>query len=412
MSSQIVSAQNTDTTNSSSVSEKLRVFIDCRRCDDSYIRNEVIFVNFVRDKEDAQLHLLITRQQAGSGSEFTLQFLGRKTFSGQENILKFNSPSSDTEDDQRRGLVKKVKLGLFPYVSGTDVIDNLEITYNPDVSAPSQQEDDPWNNWIFELNGRMFFDGEESSNNLFLNGGIEAERITQEWKIRTNYNYDYNRREETFTETDSLGNQSNVTEVFITRGQRFDGSVIKSIGSHWAGGIFGEALSSTRNNFDFVLAGGPGIEYNLFPYDEYTEREFTFSYQINPSYRNYADTTIFNKTKEFLVQHQLRSRAEFTQPWGEIEGRANFSAFTQDLSKNRLDINLEIDFRIFRGLSLNFSGRYSLINDQLSVPKGNITDAEQLLDLRERLTGYSYRGSIGIEYTFGSIFNSTVNPRF
>ena len=401
-------AQN-DTANTETNNGKVRVFIDCRQCDDSYIRTEITFVNFVRDKEDAQVHLLITRQRAGSGSEFTLQFLGRKNFSGQDNVQKFNSPSSDTEDDERRGLLESVKQGLLPYVSQTDIVNDLEITYNPSAEETASQEDDPWNSWIFELEGNMFFNGEESSNNIFLNGGVEAERITQKWKIRTNYNYDYNRREETFTETNSLGNESNITEVFITRGQRFDGS---SIGSHWAGGLFGEAATSTRNNFDLVVGGGPGIEYNLFPYNEYTEREFTFAYLITPSYRNYADTTIFNKTEEFLVKHQLASRAEFTQPWGEIEWRANFSAFTQDLSKNRLDINLEVDFRIFRGLSINFSGRYSLINDQLSVPKGDITDAEQLLDLRQRLTGFSYRGSVGIEYTFGSIYNSVVNPRF
>ena len=409
---QVVLAQNENTTDTKLNDEKIRVFIDCRRCNDSYIRTEVSFVNFVRDKEDADVHLLITRQGTGSGTEFSLQFIGRKTLSGQDNLLRFFSPNTDTDDDERRGLLRNVKLGLFPYASQTNVINNLNIVYASEAESSTELEKDPWNNWIFELGGRMSFNGEESSDNLYLSGNVQAERITEEWKIFLDYYQDYNRRRETFSDTDSLGNKQNVTKTFISKGQRFYGQAVKSIGEHWALGLFSELYTSTRNNYDLRINGSPGVEYNIFPYSEYTEREFTFSYRISPSYRNYADTTIFNKTEEFLIKHQLQARAQFTQPWGEIEGRTNFSAFSRDLSKNRLDMNLEIDFRIFRGLSLNASGRYSLINDQLSVPKGDISDAEQLLNLRQRLTGYSYRLSFGLEYTFGSIYNSVVNPRF
>ncbi|MDZ7657931.1 hypothetical protein [Fodinibius sp.] len=394
---------------SDSENETIRVFLDCNRCNESFIRQEIPFVNYVRDKEDSEIHLLITRQRTGSdGTEYTLRFLGRDRFKSQQDTLKYISPSSDTQNEERKGLVRTIKIGLLPFISKTKAIENITVDYNREGDVQSTAEEDKWNYWVFELDGRSFFNGEESRSNLFISLGASADRVTPESKINFGYDYNFNRR--TFTELDSLGNES--TNSFITRSQRFDGLYVKSLNDHWSAGISAEGLSSSRENIDLSISGSPAIEYNIFPYEEYSTREISFLYKISPGYFDYEEITIYNQKSEFLIRQQLRAQMEFTQPWGEIEGRVNASTFLHDFSKNRVDMNLEFDFRIFRGLSLSIDGRYSLINDQLSIPKGNISDAEQLLNLREQTTSYSYRGSIGIEYSFGSIYNNVVNPRF
>ncbi|NGP89481.1 hypothetical protein [Fodinibius halophilus] len=387
----------------------INVFLDCNRCDRSYIRDKISFINYVRDKEDSQLHLLITKQRTGSGgTEYTLRYIGRGNLSSQN--LTYTSPKSDTQDEERKGLVKKIKIGLLPYLSNSPVLSDLDITYEADEESAAQAsaQSDKWNYWVFELDGRSYFNGEESRKNLFLSLGASADHVTKDWKVNIEYDYDYNRRQ--FTSTDSLGNED--TDTFITRGQRFESSVVKSLSDHWSLGILAESFSSSRNNIAFNISGSPAIEYNIFPYEEYAERRISFMYVMSAGYFDYEEETIFDKKSDFLIRPQLRGQMEFTQPWGEIEGRVNASTYLHDITKNRLDLNLELDFRIFRGLSLNLSGRYSLINDQLSIPKGDISDAEQLLDLRQQSTSYSYRGSIGIEYSFGSIYNNIVNPRF
>jgi len=53
-----------------------------------------------------------------------------------------------------------------------------------------------------------------------------------------------------------------------------------------------------------------------------------------------------------------------------------------------------------------------MIHDQLSLPAGGATQEEILLHRQELETAYSYWGSMGISYTFGSIYNNIVNPRF
>lgn len=63
-------------------------------------------------------------------------------------------------------------------------------------------------------------------------------------------------------------------------------------------------------------------------------------------------------------------------------------------------------------ITFHIRGNYSLIHDQLALSKGEATQEEILLNQQELETQYSYRGSMGISYTFGSIFNNIVNPRF
>ena len=58
------------------------------------------------------------------------------------------------------------------------------------------------------------------------------------------------------------------------------------------------------------------------------------------------------------------------------------------------------------------NGEIAYINDQLNLRKGDLTEAERLLRLKEQATNYSIGGSIGLSYTFGSIYNNVVNPRF
>jgi len=68
--------------------------------------------------------------------------------------------------------------------------------------------------------------------------------------------------------------------------------------------------------------------------------------------------------------------------------------------------------RVFKGLSLTLNLEAARINDQLNLRKGELSEAERLLRLREQATGYEVQTGIGLSYTFGSIYNNIVNPRF
>ena len=53
-----------------------------------------------------------------------------------------------------------------------------------------------------------------------------------------------------------------------------------------------------------------------------------------------------------------------------------------------------------------------MIHDQLSLQKSAVSQEEVILRRRQLEIQYSYWGSVGINYTFGSIYNNIVNSRF
>ena len=156
----------------------------------------------------------------------------------------------------------------------------------------------------------------------------------------------------------------------------------------------------------------PGIEYNIFPYSESTRRQFRFLYRAGMEYNNYIDTTIYNKASETLALNTLSAAYQVVQKWGSVNISCNWRNYLHDFSKRNLNVNGYINLRVFKGLSVNCGVGASLIHDQLSLVKGGATTEEILLRRKELETQYSFFTSFGISYTFGSIYNNVVNPRF
>src|SRR4051812_29565416 len=81
----------------------INVFLDCGSCDFDYVRTEIPYVNWMRDRADADVHLLVTTQSTGSGgSEFVLNFIGLRGFSRAVDTLKYVASVNATSDDMRR----------------------------------------------------------------------------------------------------------------------------------------------------------------------------------------------------------------------------------------------------------------------------------------------------------------------
>ena len=70
------------------------------------------------------------------------------------------------------------------------------------------------------------------------------------------------------------------------------------------------------------------------------------------------------------------------------------------------------NIRIVRGLSFNFFGSISRVRDQVFLPRRGATDEDVLLRQRQLATDFDYNFRISLRFTFGSIFNNIVNPRF
>ncbi len=126
----------------------------------------------------------------------------------------------------------------------------------------------------------------------------------------------------------------------------------------------------------------------------------------------YFEETIYDKLAESLWSQSLNVTLDLRQPWGSASASIVGSHYFHDLSKNRLTLYGGVSFRLWKGFSFYVSGDYALVHDQLSIVKGDLTDEEIFLRLRELSTTYNYYISVGVSYSFGSSLSRTVNPRF
>ena len=395
--------------------ERLTTFLDCPGyvpgCDQDFFQTEIGFVRFVRDPADAAVYVLAVRESTGGGGDrFTLFFEGRTgAAAGRRDTLTATVPPAASDDAQRRALLSRLGLGLAGFAGRTGLADRLSVAY----AAPSQEvaeaegaePDDPWNSWVFRLNGSGFFNGQAQSQSGNVFGSFSASRVTEAFKVsvrpRVGVNFS------SFELSDG--------STFETRNANYglNTEAVWSLGPHWSAGARAELNRNTFSNIDGSVAAGPAIEYSLYPYAEATERQLTFSYSVGAEAIAYQDTTVLLETSEVLGQHRLGVSAEFTQPWGSVDV---FSGASQYLAPDRFDkYNLSIgggvDLRLLRGLSVRVNGSYQFVRDQIGLRAERATDGEILTGQFELATGYSYFASVGLSYSFGSIFNQVVNPR-
>jgi hypothetical protein len=124
------------------------------------------------------------------------------------------------------------------------------------------------------------------------------------------------------------------------------------------------------------------------------------------------ETTIFDKIEEVLPYQQLTGILGFTQNWGNFSAEFSGYQYLHNTDLYRFSLELDLNLRVAEGLSLRFYGYGAQINNQISLPKATGDPTNVLLGGRQLATSFSYNTSFGINYTFGSINNSIVNPRF
>ena len=408
-----LNAQGTevDTTVWSSSGEELQaplIYLDCRRCDFDLIRTDMTFVNYVRDPELADIHVFVTDEETGGGSrEYQFTFIGKRNFEGQEHTLKHIIDRDATLDERRNALKKYVKMGIVSFILKTPLGTQFNIEYEGSGANQSLQEvTDPWNNWVFEAYiGRVSFDLESNQSELNSRWGIFADRVTDEWKLRIRPYFNYGRIKIQTTENED-------PVISEQRRHGLDSYAIKSLNDHWSAGVFGDYLTHNGRNIRHEIMLSPGIEYSIFPYEVATRRSITFSYQIGYGYVDYFEETIYNKTTENLFNHKIEGRINIEQPWGNIETGLEGSHYLHDFARRRIEFYGQTSVRLFEGFSLTFQAEYDVIQDQLSLPKGEASLEEVLLKQRELATDFSFSTSIAVTYTFGSQYANIVNTRF
>ncbi len=382
--------------------DAVKVFIDCSSCDMSFTRQEIPWINYVRDVREAQVYVLVTRQNSGNGGDlYTYIFNGMDVYEGMDDTLTYTSNPHETSTEIRERRTNLMKAGLLRFAVRTPLIHEIAITHGGEIGQ--EIVTDNWRNWVFEISTSPEYSAEERYKRLSLRNSLRATKITPDIKLEIDFNQSYTKQR--FIEDD-------LDTTYLRSSERIENLFVKSFGDHWSAGMIWEMNTSTSENYDFNTTVMPSIEYDLFPYSEATHRQLRFLYSIGYQYSNYSDTTIYNKTSENLFGQQLRVAYQIQKKWGSIYFSLRGLNYFHDFSKHMISSDLFARIRVFKGLSVTLNLEAARINDQLSLRKGELSEAERLLRLKEQATGYQFETGIGLSYTFGSIYNNIVNPRF
>jgi len=368
-----------------------------------FIRKEIPYINYVRDIKDAGVYIISTSQQTGSGGrEYTYFFVGQHQYAGMADTLSFISQPDETAEEIRQKQVNTLKMGLTRYVAKTPLSKYLKISF----TEPLQEtvSTDRWNSWVFRTSVFGYLQGQKTHKSRYLSGNLSASRITENWKI--NLRAGLTQNEDKFEVNDTT------TIEGTNSSKSFNALIVKSLTDHWSVGGTARLGASMYSNEQFTWSVMPGIEYDIFPYSESTRRQLRLLYTIGYTYANYIDSTIYDKVKENLWSHSFSASYEVVQKWGNINLILGYSNYFHDWSKNNLYIGGGLEFRIVKGLSIGLAGSAAMVHDQLSLIKQDVPVDQILLQRKELATRYEYFTSFQLTYTFGSIYNNVVNPRF
>jgi hypothetical protein len=396
--------------------DRLKVFIDCfRGCDKQFIRSEINIVDFLLDRQAADIHILINDQNTGSGGdEYQLIFLGQNRFKRFTDTLYFINDANATDFEERAALIKYIKLGLAPYIARTKMASAIQIDMkdenkgNDDKKNLNTSTKDPWNYWVLRIGTNGYFSADEVYKSSRLSGNVSATRITE--KNKTGIEFYGGKNLTTYKLDDGNGN----LEKIIIRNSDFNINqyFVKGIDEHWSCGYEAAVSRNTFSNNKGRYFFRTGVEYAIYPYKQVNTRFFTVSYTVDIRRNVYFDTTLYDKLKETLFGQSVNAKISMYQKWGNISFGASYHNYFHNWNFYNFGINTQVEIRITGGLSFNIYSYGELTRDQLFLPKEGATSQEVLTRRRQLASGYNFYTSFGINYRFGSKLNNFVNPRF
>ncbi|HRQ77061.1 MAG TPA: hypothetical protein PLY94_00560 [Gemmatimonadaceae bacterium] len=403
-------AQDEDAARPAPASEpRLRVFLDCPTggCDRNYLVTNLPFVLWTQDRLDADVHALITGLgTAAGGTEYTIALLGRAAFAARSDTLRATILPNSTDEMRRREMARVLTIGLLPFAVRVSDSGPFSVRYDAPPNAGSGIGSvirDPWNFWVYRLRANGSGNAESLNSSYNINGSVNVSRTTESWKLSLNLYEEY--RANTFTLSDGS------EPTYILRSSDVSARVVRSVSEHWSIGARGTGGRSDFRNQDAFGGLDLSAEYNVFPWKEATSRQLIAAVALGGRFYDYQDTTIYDLVAETRPIARAILAGESRQQWGTLDASLRYTHFLHDAATYNVSFNGRAQFRITRGLALEIRGDAAKVNDQLYLRRDGASDEEVLTRQRALATNFRIGGSVGLSFTFGSIYNTIVNPR-
>lgn len=376
-------------------------------CFDAYLRQSLSYFDVVRDPLLAEIALLIVRQPAGNGGiRFTVTPsrvtpLGTET---SEVSRSFVADPGASVHAMREALLAVVLRTLYAELLGTPHEQAFTLTLPARDGESLSTQDDPWDYWVFAPEVRGASDGGEGYYYAEITGALTIRRITAPSKLRLRGAYE------------------RVLNGFLLEdGARVRGDVqswtvrtlyAHSLGEHLSLGTIVVTSGSQFENTKGHLHVGAVLEANAFPFAQNARRQLRVAYQIGAWSNWYEEQTVFARLREHRAYHALALIADVNQPWGSVQWVTQANQLIDAPKRYRLRTGLGVTLRLVAGLAISLDGEAAYVRDLITLRERPITDTELLLWTTQQATRYTFDMNVAITYTFGSVLNTIVNPRF
>jgi len=405
-----------------------QLFLNCTaECFEPFLRQELSNFDLVRDRHQASFEVLIAAQPAGSGGvAYRVTLFQREHGAAPSSVGRVRAGSSargseapsvapiasrqvtrrpgQAEVEFRAQLLDAVLRLLHAALIGTPHESRFQLRLPPRSGEVLERLADPWDYWVLmpELEG----EGEAGSGYYFaeIGGNLTVRRITDRHKLRLRLSYWRTLSSFEFEDGSSISG-----DVY---GVASNGVYARSLGDRSAIGLTGNVRSSEFDNLELHAHYGPVFEVNLFPYTENASRQLRFSYQIGVWYNDYIERSAEDELSELRYYHAATAVADVNQRWGSVQVAAQLNSFLRQPSQFRLALGGQLTLLLFEGFSLQFEGTSAWVRDQINARGRPLEDSEVLLFTAEQPTRFTLEATFGFSYTFGSVHNTIVNPRF
>ena len=117
--------------------DEVKIFLDCDRCDQEFLRQNLGNVQFVRDQDLGDVHIFVVTQRNGAGGQsYEMDFIGKKDLEAINYKLTFSTDANMTRDDERRRVMEYLKLGLVRFWIARGTLDEVVVN----VPSPENEE--------------------------------------------------------------------------------------------------------------------------------------------------------------------------------------------------------------------------------------------------------------------------------
>lgn len=383
-----------------------RVHLECPDgCDAAYLRQSLSYFDWVRDRHDADLALSVVNQGASNGgSKYTIT-LRRPQQPEAASIVRAVPTRPDEQPVAHREKLRDAMLHcLLEALRGTPHESVFKLSLPGRSEQVLGEVDDGWDHWVFSPALLAQVEGESSYYYMDLAAKLDIGRVTDESKLLLQ------------TSFARLSSRYDLEDDVVWSGHtdRLMQSALYawSLGEHWALGGMAVAARSEYDNRELLLRGGPVAEWNLFPYAENATRQLRIAYQAGVGYAQYFELTVYDKMSEVRPYHALALIVDVNQAWGSMQLIVQGRSLIDEPRRWRLAAGIGLSLSLVFGFALELDVRGALIQDQIGLRARELTDRELLLELLEFPTTVSYEGTFGFSYTFGSVHDTIVNPRF